>query len=70
MVSTDVNRTIMSGYSELMGLFPPGKSGAEPLKQGEVENIKQAWTTPFKVRDAEKINDRLGFAALPNEFAA
>jgi len=24
MVSTDVNRTIQSGQSELMGLYPPG----------------------------------------------
>jgi hypothetical protein len=26
--STDVNRTIASMYSELMGLYPPGESGA------------------------------------------
>jgi len=28
MQSTDVNRTMQSGYSELMGLYPPGESGA------------------------------------------
>ena len=71
MISTDVNRTIQSGYSELMGLYPPGQqSGAEPLTSGMAKNIRQEWTTPFKVRDAEKINDQLGFAALPNEFTA
>ena len=53
-----------------MGLYPPGKSGADTLSKGEAENIKQAWATPFKVRDAAKINDQLGFAALPNELAA
>jgi hypothetical protein len=26
--STDVNRTIASMYSELLGLYPPGLSGA------------------------------------------
>ena len=36
MISTDVNRTIMSGYSELMGLYPPGKSGADALSKGEL----------------------------------
>ena len=31
MVSTDVLRTMQSGYSELMGLYPPGESGAPEL---------------------------------------
>ena len=31
MQSTNVNRTIQSGYSELMGLYPPHKGGAERL---------------------------------------
>ena len=34
--STDVNRTINSGYSELMGLFPPSESGAEKLTKGMI----------------------------------
>ena len=70
MISTDVNRTIQSGYSELMGLYPPGVSGAEPLTRGMAKNIRNPKFTPFKVRDADKINDQLGFAALPHEFAA
>ena len=70
MMSTDVNRTIQSGYSELMGLYPPGQSGAERMTSGMVESIKDPRLTPFKVRDADKINDQLGFAALPEDFTA
>lgn len=51
MQSTDVNRTIQSGYSELMGLYPPGLSDAEPLTPGMVQNINEDWAVPFKVRD-------------------
>ena len=57
MMSTDVNRTIQSGYSELMGLYPPGQSGAERMTPGMVRSIKDPRLTPFKVRDAAKIND-------------
>ena len=56
MMSTDVNRTIQSGYSELMGLYPPGKSGAELLTKGMAKNIDNPKMTPFKVRDAKTIN--------------
>ena len=70
MISTDVNRTIQSGYSELLGLYPPGEGGAEPLTKGMERNIRNPKLTPFNVRDADKINDQLGFAALPNDFTA
>ena len=70
MISTDLNRTIMSGYSELTGLYPAGQSGAEKLTHGMVRNIKTPAMTPFKVRDAAKINDQLGFAALPGDFTS
>lgn len=33
--STDVNRTLTSGYSELLGIFPPGLSGATKLSLSE-----------------------------------
>ena len=67
--STDVNRTIQSGYSELMGLYPPKKSGAAPLTEGMVKNLEDGiGMPPFKVRDAKKINTQLGFAALPDDF--
>ena len=48
---------MQSGYSELMGLYPPGQSGAERLTKGMVQNIRDPKLTPFKVRDAAKIND-------------
>ena len=52
MQSTDVNRTIQSGYSELMGLYPPGKSGAPKLTQGMIDNMKEGiGMPPFKVRN-------------------
>ena len=55
--STDVNRTIQSGYSELMGLYPPGKSGAARLSQGMIDNLEDGvGMPPFKVRDAKRIN--------------
>ena len=56
MMSDIGSRIIQSGYSELMGLYPPGKSGAEKLTQGMIDCIQQNTTTPFKIRDADKIN--------------
>lgn len=56
MQSTDVNRTLQSGYSELMGLYPPGESDAPQLTQGEVDSLSGAGRPPFRVRDAEQIN--------------
>ena len=57
MQSTDVNRTIQSGYSELMGLYPPNQSGAEKLTPGMIKNFEEGITMPpFKVRDGKHIN--------------
>ena len=42
MQSTAVDRTLQSGYSELMGLFPPGESGAEHLTKGEADSLRKA----------------------------
>ena len=49
--STNVNRTMQSGYSELMGLYPPGK--APQLTEPQVSQLKQggALAPPFTVRD-------------------
>ena len=72
MESTDVNRTIQSGYSEFMGLYPPNVNvtKANLLSEDMSESIKNATLTPFNVRDADSINDELGVAALPNNFTA
>ena len=57
MQSDDVIRTIQSGYSELMGLYPPGKSGAAKLSDGMKMNLEDGiGMPPFKVRDADLIN--------------
>ena len=54
-----------------MGLYPPGKSGAARLTQGMKDNMDEGiGMPPFKVRNAEEINTKLGLAALPDGFAA
>jgi len=61
--STNVNRTLQSGYSELMGLYPPG-SGT-PLTVPQVQAVKNVARPPFSVRDAEALNHKLGTDPLP-----
>ena len=62
--STNVNRTMQSGYSELMGLYPPGKG--TPLTAAQLDAVTNGVARPpFKVRDAEKINEKIGLDALP-----
>ena len=70
MQSSSVLRTIQSGYSELMGMYPPNpKFGAEPLTQAHVDNFDTGKAAPpFKVRDYDIINDDLGFSAVPNDY--
>ena len=68
--STDVLRTIQSGYSELLGLYPPG-AGAEQMADGEVRSLKSGkGMPPMQIRDADRINNNLGFAALPEGFVS
>lgn len=71
MQSTDVNRTMQSGYSQLMGLYPPSKeSGAAQLTPEEIRALDSGRAMPpFRVRDAAVINKDLGVSALPNDFA-
>ena len=61
--STNVNRTITSGYSELMGLYPLGKG--TPLTTAQASIISGVASPPFKVREANKINKNLKLDALP-----
>ena len=70
MVSTDVNRTIQSGYSELMGLYPPNDSSIEPFTSGMRVNVQDSFFLPFNVRDVEEINEQLGSAPVPENFTA
>merc|ERR1712156_1328651 len=66
MYSTNVNRTMQSGYSELMGLYPPGQ-GAR-LSSVQISSLSGVAAPPFKVRNAKAINDQLGDKALPEAF--
>ena len=72
MQSTSVLRTIQSGYSELMGMYPPGEtSGADKLSQAHVDSFTSGKASPpFNVRDYDIINEELGFSALPNDFVS
>ena len=68
--STNWNRTMQSGYSEMMGLYPP-RSGAPEMTERMVKSFEDGTALPpFKVRDAKKVNSQLGFAALPDSFSA
>ena len=60
--STNVNRTMQSGYSELMGLYPAGQG--DKLSDPMIAMVTPG--LPFNVRDADKINQELGSDALPN----
>lgn len=51
--STDVNRTIASGYSELMGLYPPTQGGALGLTAAERASLESLAAPPFRVRNAK-----------------
>lgn len=63
MESTNVNRTVQSGYSELMGLYPPQTSKVQPknaLNSKQIEHLKKQQSGLFNVRDLDKINTELG----------
>ena len=66
MQSTSVNRTMQSGYSELMGLYPPGP--APKLSDAMASALSSFSAPPFKVRDASHISEQLGSDALPNGY--
>lgn len=70
MQSTDVNRTLTSGYSELMGLYPPGTGGAKKLTNQELEQLKGVAKPPFVVRNAAQVNRSLGSSALPHDLTS
>ncbi len=59
-ISTDTNRTIMSAYSQLMGLYPP--STGPNLTDNQIENA----VPPFNIDNLQELQKQLGNAALPN----
>lgn len=61
---------MQSGYSELMGLYPPGLSGAKQLSQANIDSLSSKAAPAFKVKNVDTINSALGFSALPNEYTS
>jgi len=69
--STNVNRTMQSGYSELMGLYPPQAANDQMLTKAQVDSLENGFALPpFKSRQAPMINAELGFQALPHDYTA
>ena len=68
MMSTLVNRTMQSGYSELMGMFHRERSPKLTVHQEKALEPKGVASPPFRVRDQHQINKRLGADALPFGF--
>ena len=52
MLATSVDRTMQSGYSELMGL---AAAAAQDIVS-ETDRLKAVEITPFKLRDADGSN--------------
>lgn len=59
MMSTEVNRTIQSGYSEYMGMFPPNPKKSIKLTMPQVKAINGVSAPPFTVRDSVSTNEKL-----------
>jgi hypothetical protein len=66
--STDVQRTMQSGYSEVMGFFPPNDSGAPLMTDGMLTAINTISAPPMNVRNAETINSDLSNKGLPYAY--
>ena len=68
MMSTEVNRTIQSGYSEYMGMFPPNSKKSIKLTMPQVKAINGVSAPPFTVRDSVSTNEKLLNLPLPQGF--
>jgi hypothetical protein len=71
--TTTYDRTFQSGFSELMGLFPPGSLTAdEMLTQVQWEQLSQGGRgmPPMNIRNLVSINNDLGLNPLPNGFVS
>ena len=69
-MSTLVNRTMQSGYSEYLGMFQPSKENGPKLNKRQIQAMQpmQPASPPFKVRNQKKLEEQLGAFALPEGF--
>ena len=67
MESTIFNRTMQSGYSELLGMFPPMNSTKEALTEDQITALQDGGRSapPFGIRNVSQIETDLGNLALP-----
>ena len=72
MSSTLYNRTMQSGYSELMGMLQPDPKTAPKLtrRQEKIVMPNGAASPPFQVRDQIVLNAKLKGLPLPDGFSA
>lgn len=71
--TTSYDRTFQSGFSELMGLFPPGTLSAdELLSEAQLSGLEteSRGMPPMSIRNAQSINLDLGTNPLPNGFVS
>ena len=71
MESTIYNRTMQSGYSELLGMFPPqNNSMKDALSTNQVSALRDGGISapPFGVRHVPDIETALGDQALPHGY--
>lgn len=62
---------MQSGYSELLGIYPPGVAKGPQLTAGEQLSLSTGrGLPPVLVRDASTINAQLGVNPLPNGFVS
>ena len=59
---------MQSGYSELMGLYPPEPDNLEAGR--EIPWLDRVSMPPFNVRDSIEINTKLGKSPLPHSHTA
>lgn len=69
-MSTIVNRTMQSGYSEYMGMFPPRKDSGIRLTDAQTDALRTGGISapPFGVRSSNNLQEELGDLPLPQGF--
>jgi hypothetical protein len=63
---------MQSGYSEIMGFFPPNDPGAPLMTDGMVAALTDTKVSapPMNVRDENTVNTQLGNKGLPYAYVS